>query len=428
VPKVAWLSDPPVPVAPAAGAPLPIPEGELPAEVVAYRPLQLSNWRPETGIVYGGGSAGGVAGRAAVLFDDFMRDQALLVDLAVVGSFDFTQGLVLYQNRSRQTAWSLGAFHFVQQQFDQNDPNLEFFQRDFGVVGALNFPLDRYRRLETELTLGGTERYCLTDFAGSTFIACGGYQATRAGSPGVPTDDLTATWRAQNGGVQATVTPVRMDQYTGPLDGSAVLLELGGGWLPGRHSVHGFTRAELAHWWQLIGRANVMLRVAGAATFAADEAGRRWQRSWWLSSADNLRGYSPYDVDYLIGRNYAVANLELQMPLDAIIHLFIFDQIEGVAALDFGGVFNRLESRPQGTVPDGQTCLFSTTRRPDQCLEPGAWDSRTLTGVLGINVLLGPVLLRLHWGHPFDVGGLRTPAIRLGDRWVTNLTLRYSFF
>ncbi len=434
VPKVAWLSDPPVPVAPAAGAPLPIPLGDLPAEVVQYQPLQLSNWRPEAGIIYGGGSSGGVAGRAAVLFADFLRDQALLVDLAVLGSFDYSQGLVVYQNRSRQTAWSLGAFHFVQRQFDRDDASLEFFQRDFGLLGALNFPLDRYRRFETELTLGGTERYCLTDFSlarSSTqpFAACEGYR-------GFGGDALTLDWRARNGGVQAAVTPVlryghdtvRFDQLTGPLAGNALLLELGGGWLPGDRSVHGFTRAELAHWWQLLGRANVMLRVAGAATFAADEAGRRWQRSWWLSAADNLRGYSPYDVEYLVGRNYVVANLELQVPLDAVIRLFFFDQIEGVAALDFGGVFNRLETLRQGTVPDGETCLFSTTRQPAECLEPGAWDSRTLTGVLGINVLLGPILLRLHWGHPIDVGGLRTPAIRLGDRWVTNLTLRYFFF
>jgi hypothetical protein len=435
VPKVAWLSDPPVPVAPAAGAPLPIPEGELPTEVVAYQPTRLSNWRPESGILFGGGSSGGVAGRAAVLFDDFLRDQALLLDFAVLGDFEFTQALALYQNRSRRVAWSLGAFHFVQQQFDRDDPALEYFQRDFGVAGALSFPLDRYRRLETELTLGGTERYCPTDFAASTFITCGGF-----GDPSPTPAERTAAWRAQNGGVQPTVTPVlrygydtvRFDQYTGPLDGSAVLLELGGGWLPGKSSVHGFTRAEAAHWWQLVGRANIMLRLAGAASFAPDEVGRRWQRSWWLSSADNLRGYSPYDVDYLVGRNYVVANLELQVPLDAIIRLFFFDLIEGVAGFDFGGVFNRFESRERpdllGIDQTGLYCIYSTTKHPDTCLEPGAWDSRTLTGVLGINVLLGPILLRLHWGHPIDIGGLRTPAIRLGDRWVTNLTLRYFFF
>lgn len=432
VPRVAWLAEPAVPVEPAAGAPLPIPEGTLPPDVLPYQPLQLSNWRPEAGILYGGGSSGGVAGRAAVLFDDFLRDQALLLDVAVLGSFDYTQGLAIYENRSRRVGWSVGAYHFVQQQLERDDANLEYLQRDFGAVGTLTFPMDRYRRLETELTLGGTERYCLTDFGGTTFVSCGGYQAARPAVPGATPDELTAAWRAVNGGIHPTLSPVvrfgydtvRYDQLTGPLDGGSALLELGGSWLPGERSVHGFARVELARWWQLVGRSNLMLRVAGAATFAADEAGRRWQRSWWLSSADNLRGYSPYDVNFLIGRNYYVANLELQFPLEAILRLFFFDQVEAVAGLDFGGVFNRFETADAG--PTGR--CFTTTTDTARCIEPGAWDSRTLTGVLGVNVLLGPILLRLHFGHPFDIHGLETPALYYRDRWVTNLTLRYFFF
>jgi len=85
----------------------------------------------------------------------------------------------------------------------------------------------------------------------------------------------------------------------------------------------------------------------------------------------------------------------------------------GVAALDFGAVFNRYES---GRDPGAS---FVT---------PGAWDSRTLTGVLGVNVLLGPILLRVHFGHPYDIDGLETPAMKYGDDWVTNITLRYFFW
>jgi hypothetical protein len=436
VPKVAWLAEPPVPVAPAAGAVLPVPEAALPAGVVPYQPLDLSNWRPETGILYGGGGVGGLAARAAILFDDFLRDQSLLVDLAFLGSFDFSQALILYQNRARQVPWSVGAFHLVQQQIDRDDPYLQYFQRDFGVGGALTFPVDRYRRWEVELAVGGVERYCLTDFAQAPYVACGGY-GFREFEPPPPTPaQRTATWRAQNGGVHPTLSPavrygydtVRFDPYTGPIDGSAVLLELGGGWLPDQRALHGFVRAELAHWWQLLGRSNVMLRVAGAATFAPDEAGRRWQRTWWLSPADNLRGYSPYDDDYLVGRNYYVANLELQLPLDAIIKLFLFDQVEGVAALDFGGAFDQASSRSGGPQFASGACLYATTDRPDVCIDPGAWDSRTLTAVLGVNVLLGPILLRFHFGHPLDIGGMLTPALRFGDDWVYNFTLRYSFF
>jgi hypothetical protein len=117
--------------------------------------------------------------------------------------------------------------------------------------------------------------------------------------------------------------------------------------------------------------------------------------------------------------------VELQFPLDPLIHLLFFDYVEGVAAVDFGGVFRNWETQTQTVVvTDPATSAKSTV----QVTDPGAWDSRTLTGVLGFNVLFGPLLLRVHFGHPFDVGGLVTPALATHSRWVTNITLRYFFF
>jgi hypothetical protein len=114
--------------------------------------------------------------------------------------------------------------------------------------------------------------------------------------------------------------------------------------------------------------------------------------------------------------HYYVANAELQVPLDAILRLFIFDYIEGVAAFDFGGVANQLHDKTY-TFPDGTAAVA-----------PGLWEARTLTGVLGFNVLFGPFLLRVHFGHPFDIGGEKTPAMLSGTRWVTNVSLRLLFF
>jgi len=316
----------------------------------------------------------------------------------------------------------------VQQQLDRLDPRLVYFQRDFGAVGVLRYPLDRFRRVELELTAGGVDRYCLDDLTGNLILFCGGFQTLGGpydpggapGGPGADTAVLFANWRAKNAGIQAQVSPtvrfgydtVRYDELTGPIDGTSLMLEAGGGWLPGRQAAHGFARVEAARWWQLIGRANFMLRAGAAGSFSPDERGRLWERTWWLSSADNLRGFSPFDFQFLIGRGYYVANAELQLPLDPILHLVIFDTIEGVAALDFGSVFDTVDDR----------------RLADGTVRYGLWGGRTLTGVLGINMLLGPLLLRLHWGHPFDIGGLPTPALLAGDKWVTNFTIRYFFF
>ena len=112
----------------------------------------------------------------------------------MLGSFDYTQATVMYADRSRRTALVLGAFHYVQQQLDPLDVNLAYNQRDFGVTGALSYPLDRYRRVEAELSLGATQRYCLTDFTGQVVLDCAGVQL--AGGPYTS----TAEWRRRNGG------------------------------------------------------------------------------------------------------------------------------------------------------------------------------------------------------------------------------------
>jgi len=416
---------------------LPIPQEDFPDSTPSYNAYSAGNWRPEAGIVYGGGASNAVAGRAAVLFSDILRDRVLYVDLAIYGSFDLTQALVLFENRAAKNSYVLGAFHFVQQQLDKVDPNLQFLQRDFGAVGSLRFPIDRFRRFETELSVGAVERYCLTDFNIDRPTICGGAR----------TNSVNALdWDHRNSGVNPQIGPtlrygydtVRYDQYTGPLAGGSMLFELGGNYLPWRRAVSGFARADLAKWWQLAGRANFSFRVAGGTSFAPNDNSRTWARSWWLTSADNLRGYYPLDLPYLIGQHYYVANAELQLPLDPIIRLAIFDYIEGVAAMDFGSVFNNFSTRrgcsaksnqcitrvPDPTDPSGSKTVATTVTPNDL----GAWDNRSLTGVLGVNVLFGPLLLRVHFGHPISIGGVRTPAQQSNTSWVTNITLRYFFF
>jgi hypothetical protein len=415
VPKVAWLDEPAVAVVPSTAPVLPLPSEDFPDSTTRYNAYSAGNWRPEAGIVYGGGASNSVAGRAAVLFSDLLRDRILYVDLAVYGSFDLTQALVLFENRAPRTAYALGAYHFVQQQIDKVDANLEYLQRDFGMLASLRYPLDRFRRVEAEFSLGGVQRYCLTDFNLNSPEVCG--PPVLAGA---------REWQDRNSGVNPQLGPTfrygydttRYDPLTGPLSGNSLLLELGGGWLPTKTSVHGFARFDATQYFQLAGRSNVMFRFAGGTSFAPNARQETWARSWWITSADNLRGYYPLDLQYIVGQNYYVANAELQLPLDSLVRLAIFDYIEGVAALDFGGVFNRWRTEA-GVRPR------ELATAPNQL---GAWDTRTLTGVLGVNVLFGPLLLRVHFGHPFDIGGILTPAQRQSSSWVTNVTLRYFFF
>jgi hypothetical protein len=427
IPKVAWLEGTPAPIPPAVGEALPIPVTDLPLDIVEYDALSIKNWRPEAGYVFGGGGGSTVVGRAAALFSDMLRDRVLFVDLSVYGSFDYSQGLVLYEDRSSRIGWIGGGFHFVQQNIDPRHrdvlgrPDVAFLQRDFGIVGALRYPLDRFRRFELELTLGGTQRFCPGFYLGSIVTSCGLYDPvidTTTGSiVDVVLDPYDREWRDRNSGTVFNTQPavrygydtIRYDYATGPLAGNSFMLELGGGYLPQRSAVHGFAHFDTQQYFQIAGRANIGFRAALGTSFAPNERSRNWERTWWLSSADNLRGFTPFDIAYLVGRNYYVANAELQFPLDPLLRLLIFDYIEGVAALDFGGVFDEWGRSSASGNRD-------------------AWDHRTLTGVLGANVLFGPLLLRVHFGHPFRIGGIETQAMIDGTRWVTNVTLRYFFF
>jgi hypothetical protein len=244
-----------------------------------------------------------------------------------------------------------------------------------------------------------------------------------------------AAWRKANIGVTPKLGPalrygydtVRMDPYTGPLDGSSLLLELSSRWLPSRGALNASARLEAAHWFKIYGRSNFMLRAAAGSTMAPNDTGLNWARAWWLASEDNLRGFTPFDTSYLIGLHYWVANAELQFPLNDFLRLFIFDYIEGVMAMDYGAVADTVQDKRYATRPDG-TPVTAPDGSPGY-ERRGLWASRTLTGVLGVNVLLGPLLLRWHFGKPIDIGGLKTPALLShGSGWVQNISLRWAFF
>jgi hypothetical protein len=414
VPKSLLLSGPGEEVAPPAGEPLPIPVAEIPADAPAYDTWSAKSWRPDALMIFGGGTGDAIAGRAAVLLSDLLRDHTVYADLSVYGDWNYTQAITFLEDRSRRATWVWGGFHFVQPQVDRLDSDLAFYQRDFGLFGTWRWPFDRYRRVDVELVAGGVERYCLTDLGAEVGSDCDGIQ-TSTGA--YATSDA---WRELNGGtafslsasVRAGHDTLRYDPLTGPLRGTSALAELGGQWLPSRETVTGFFRFDVQQYWQLAGRANFMLRAAGGTSFSPDDRSRPWEKSWWVSAPDNLRGLYPFDTPHLVGPHFYVANAELQFPLDPILKLRIFDYVEGVAALDFGGVFDRWEA---GRDASGE-------------LLPDAWGARTLTGVLGVNMLLGPLLLRVHFGHPWDIGGRETPALEHDEGWVTNVTLRWFLF
>jgi outer membrane protein assembly factor BamA len=131
-----------------------------------------------------------------------------------------------------------------------------------------------------------------------------------------------------------------------------------------------------------------MLRGGAGTSF-----GGRFSQSFYLSSFDTLRGVPFGNEQWLLGQHYLYSTLELRVPLDALIRIAFLNTLMGVAGFDVGGV-------------------GSSARE--------LWNRRVLDAAVGINVGLGPILLRLHFAYPFDINA---PAGRPADRWVTQFSI-----
>lgn len=185
---------------------------------------------------------------------------------------------------------------------------------------------------------------------------------------------------------------LRYHRATGPLDGTSALLETSLSVQPFDDYVYALLQSDLERYFQLIGRVNFFVRGGVGTTVGGKEA-----RQYQLYSFDTLRGAPFQDTDFLLGRNYMFSTAELQFPLNFILAFALISDIEGVVAFDFGGVNDDLGN------------LF---------------DNRILNFVWGFNFGLGPLVLRLHFAKPIDIGA---PMPNGGD-WNTNFSLGWLYF
>jgi hypothetical protein len=366
---------------------------------MAFRPLtSAENYRPfarqniEVGPIFGfaGAGSGGFYGQVFAMASDRMKDHAMLLNLAVYGSFKLTDGVLIYVNQESRTTWGTGLFQSLRFRIDDTfgDQGVNFFsgERYFGAVGSARYPLSTFLYVQGDLTAGGA----------SYFIDS--YTAFRLNNPSFnPAGmDLYTPWLAANDEVrfqteltgQIGYNTIRYHYATGPLSGSSALLEASVGSQPFNNEVYSNLRLDLERYFPIYGRSNIFIRGAGGTTF-----GGRYARSYYLSSFDTLRGVNFGDEDWLLGRHFAYSTVELQVPLNDIIRVAFLSDLEAIAGVDVGGVGN-------------------TARR--------MWDRRTLNYALGFNVALGPLLMRLHFAHPVDIGA------RAGlpdDGWVTNFSI-----
>ncbi|TMA23396.1 MAG: hypothetical protein E6J88_12810, partial [Deltaproteobacteria bacterium] len=84
------------------------PDEPIPLQAPSYNPYDVGkNWRIEGGGAAIGGAGVGFApvGSGGVLFADIMRDRSALINLAIYGSFDLTDALAFYVDKSQRMVW-----------------------------------------------------------------------------------------------------------------------------------------------------------------------------------------------------------------------------------------------------------------------------------------------------------------------------------
>lgn len=346
-----------------------------------YSMFNLSNWEPGNPYAFISGGVQGIYGQIFANASDRLRNHAVVLYASVYGSFDLTDGFLMYLNQERRVTWGAGLFQSVRLRYDQSFPteNLAIQilsgERFTGALGTVRYPFNQFVYLQGDVAVGGVS-YFLSPID-RFFLATPEYSGADR--------DLLTQWNELNKGPrpqsEATLRfgydTLRYHPLSGPLDGTSVLAEATGGVQPFNGQTYASLRLDAAHYIPIEGRIHLMIR--GGAGLSA---GGRYATSFQLSSFDTVRGV-PFSSgslrQWLFGHDYLFSTAELKVPLNNFIRLILFSDIEAIAGVDFGG------------TSDDPGLLFK---------------KRVLDYVLGVNFSLGPLQFRLHFAKPVNVGAL----------------------
>ena len=365
------------------GAPTPIPIRSL-SDATPYRPLAPKNWGLENGLGFFGAGPGGIYGQLFLSASDQLKERGLVLSAAAFGNFRLTDGYLAYTDQSNRVTWAGGVFQNLRFRLDNSTPlRFQSAERSYGVLGSARYPFDRFAYAQLDVQLGGTQYFLLGDSEG----LLRGQIDPETGR------NMFTLWEEQNGRArpQAETTlrlgydTVRYHPTTGPHGGGSALGEVSVASQPFNDEVFGSARLDAERFvpirLQSLSGANLFVRASAGTSF-----GGTYARNFFLSSFDTLRGVRFADADWLLGRHFATATAELQLPLDALLRIAILSSIEAIAGVDAGAVSADLD---------------------------GLWDKRVVDVALGTNLVFGPLVFRVHLARPLAVG---TALPNTGDR------------
>ncbi len=382
----------------AQAAPLPLPRRSLDGSE-AYNALAFRNW--ELANIFGimGASGSGIFGQLTVLSHDRLRNHAIFLDAMAYGSMENTVANLLYLNQESRLIWGAGLFQDVLYRVDQPFETLDHVltgERFYGARGTVRYPLNRFLYLQGDLAAGAATNFLPT---GTKDFFKHRRERNRE-IAGEPDQDFIQLWNDENKGTHFQTSPSVSIGYntilyhpaTGPISGNSVLLEHTLNLQPFQSVTHGHVRLDAEQYFPIHGRINFSLRGAVGTTYGGELA-----RQFYLSSFDTLRGVRFGDTDFLLGQRFFFTKAEFRLPLNFLVRLPIVD-LEGILGADFGAVGDDMQL---------------------------LWDRRAFSLVTGFNFGLGPIVFRLHFAKPLDIGAIKLPA--QGD-WITNFSLGWRYW
>ncbi|RVU44745.1 tolB protein precursor protein [Lujinxingia sediminis] len=358
-----------------------------------YSAASFKNW--ELANVFGllGASSSGLYGQLMLLTNDRLRNHAIFVNVLAFGDLNNTLADLTYLNQERRLIWGAGIFQDVRYRVEDTLPDTPRFlsgERFYGGRATLRFPINRFAFVQGELAVGGVS-YFLTE--GSQNLLLNEDLAT-------PDVGRLERWAGRYEGPRFQTSPslslgyntIRYHPGTGPLSGGSILAETTLDVQPFRDEVHGSVRVDAERYFPIYGRINLSLRAAAGTTYGGQLA-----RQFYLSSFDTLRGVEFGDIDYLLGSTFGFVKTELRFPLNFLLRVPLLD-IEGLVGADFGGTGQNLED---------------------------LWQWRAFSPVAGLNFGLGPLVFRLHFAKPINIGAPRLPR---DGQWITNFSLGWRYW
>jgi len=337
-----------------------------------YKPFALRNWRINNGFGVLGITGNGVFGQLFATASDRLRNHRLVLDFVALGSLSRSDGSLTYLNQKNRIIWGASIFQDFRFRVDDSfseAPDFLSFERFYGARGILRYPFNRFNYLQFSAAAGGAG-YELPNSAS---------RRLQRNSPADEPDQLEDRWQAAyddprfqtEASVSYGFDSINYQRQTGPLSGSSLLLSVTGNMQPADQEYFGSARIDGETYLPIYDRINLFFRTGLGSSF-----GGRFSRQFFLSSYYTLRGI-PFRDRLLLGETFGFSTLELQFPVNFLLRIPFID-LEGIAGADFGGV---------GDSPSG------------------VWDRRVFDLVAGVNFGLGPIVFRLHFAKPLDIGG-----------------------